>query len=596
MDIQSLALITIATPLAGAILVWLVGMASDRLMKWVAVLVSLATGALTLKLLFSLPAARGQDVSWILKPGVAIGLNLTGLGVWVAVVAGVIGALAVIYSLKYMEPEEAVYPPTRYYFFTVLFIGSMIGLALTNNLVILYVFWEMIGFCSYILIAYYYKDPKAVASGTKAFVVTRFGDVGLLAGIIVLWNATGTTNIFQIMDQAQAGAIPAIALTLAGVGFIMAAVGKSAQFPLHVWLPDAMEAPTTISALIHAATLVNAGVYLLALTSPIFAVLGWWLIAVVWIGALTALLAGILALLENDIKRVLAYSTVSQLGFMTAAVGAGGIYASQFHLVNHAIFKALLFLCAGAIVHAIGTRDLREMGGLGRKMPLTRACTLIGVLALSGIPILNGFWSKDLVLESLMQAGTYAYFPLWILMAAALLTAIYSVRMYVLAFEGPRAYEKEAHDGPWQMSGPLVVLAIGALVFWLAVGFYSAQLIAGVLHHELHVLSLAELSHEVTASSLLQVLTLVVVVLFFGLWIAWSRTGKVISGEGAWARTLVDSKFGFDAFYQTAVKMIAGFCQQFRKLQTGDLNYNAAGVALGLLILLLLLANSIVGR
>jgi len=206
--------------------------------------------------------------------------------------------MAVIFSLKYMEPEEEHYPPTRYYFFTVLFIGSMIGLALTDNLLILYLFWEMIGFCSYILIAYYYRDPKAVRAGTKAFIVTRLGDVGLLAGIIVLWQATGTTNVFEIIDLAQSGDIPLFLLGLAGAGFILGAVGKSAQFPLHVWLPDAMEAPTTISALIHAACLVNAGVYLLALTYPMFLALAWWGPMVLWIGAITALLAGILALIE----------------------------------------------------------------------------------------------------------------------------------------------------------------------------------------------------------------------------------------------------------------------------------------------------------
>ncbi len=580
----------------GALLVWLIGMASDRLMKWVAVLVALATGVLTLKLLFASsilqtsPDEAVQGYFWIPGAAIEIGFNLSGIGIWVAVVAGCVGAMAVIFSLKYMEPEEAHYPPTRYYFFTVLFIGSMIGLALTNNFVILYLFWEMIGFCSYILIAYYYRDPKAVRSGTKAFIVTRLGDVGLLAGIVVLWQATGTTNIFETIDLAQRGQIPLLALGLAGAGFILGAVGKSAQFPLHVWLPDAMEAPTTISALIHAATLVNAGVYLLALTYPMFLGLMWWGPLVLWIGAVTALLAGLLALLENDIKRVLAYSTVSQLGFMTAAVGVGGVFASQFHLVNHALFKALLFLCAGAIVHAIGTRDLRRMGGLGLKMPLTQLCCAIGVLALAGIPVLNGFWSKDLVLESIVMAGDYAAVPLIMLIAAALFTAAYSLRMYWMAFSGPQVYEGEAHDAPWQMSLPLLVLAAGAALFWLAIGYYSDYASINMQVYLLHGLTLHELLHETFTSPLLIVTGLVVLVWII-LGVSWARSGKVLSAEGRWADALVETKFGFDAFYKTGVRMVTDFCQGLRTMQTGDLNYNAAAAALGLLIILLLLVS-----
>lgn len=584
-----MALITIATPLAGALLVWLAGMASTRLMKWVAALVALATGALTLRLLFALPVQPDEGFFWIPNAAVKIGLSLTGLSVWVAVVAGCVGALAVIFSLKYMEPEEKHYPPTRYYFFTILFIGSMIGLALADNLIILYLFWEMIGFCSYILIAYFFMDPKAVRSGTKAFVVTRFGDVGFLFGIVVLWKATGSTNIPEIMALATSGQIPMLMLGMAGAGFIAAAVGKSAQFPLHVWLPDAMEAPTTISALIHAATLVNAGVYLLALTYPIFMEVIWWAPLVLWIGAVTALLAGLLALMEFDIKRVLAYSTVSQLGFMVAAVGAGGIFASQFHLVNHAVFKALLFLCAGAIVHAVGTRDLREMGGLGAKMPLTQLCCAVGVMALAGIPVLNGFWSKDLVIESLLMAGEWAAVPMVILIVSAAITAIYSLRLYWMAFSGPKPYEGKAHDGPWQMSAPLVILAMAAMLMWLAVGFYSDQAAAGVEYHHMPPLTLHELTHHTFTSPLMAVSGLVVLIWII-LGVAWSRSGKVLSVEGAGVKALCESKFGFDPFFQTAVRMIGNFCQALRTLQTGDLNYNVASAAVGLLIILLLLA------
>ncbi len=559
-------------------------------MKWIASLVALATGGLTLKLLFSLPVEPYDGYFWVPNAAIKIGLNLTGLGVWVAVVAGCVGAAAVIFSLKYMEPEEKDYPPTRYYFFTILFIGSMIGLALADNLIIMYLFWEMIGLCSYFLIAYFYMDPKAVRSGTKAFVVTRFGDIGFLFGIVVLWQATGTTNIFEILAIANSGNISALMLGLAGAGFIAAAVGKSAQFPLHVWLPDAMEAPTTISALIHAACLVNAGVYLLALTYPIFILVAWWAPLILWIGAVTALLAGALALMEFDIKRVLAYSTVSQLGFMVAAVGAGGIFASQFHLVNHAVFKALLFLCAGAIVHAVGTRDLRQMGGLGAKMPITKICCFIGVAALAGIPVLNGFWSKDLLLDSVMMAGDWAAIPLVLLIASAALTAIYSLRMYWMIFAGPKPYEAPAHDGPWQMSVPLMALALAAVLMWLAVGFYTDQAIAGVRFHAMPVqMSLADMYHHTVTNPLLAVSGLAVLI-WIVLAVSWSRSGKVLAVEGRGVAALTETKFGFDPFFQTAIRMVTGFCNALRRLQTGDLNYNVASAAVGLLIILLLLA------
>lgn len=568
-------------------------MTSDRIMKALSVLVAVASGVLTVALLLALPAENAEQFLWIPQSGIVIGFNLSGLGAWVAVIAGVIGALAVIFSLRYMEPEENEYPPTRYYTLTILFIGSMIGLALTNNLIVLYIFWEMIGLCSYLLIAYYYHDPKAVRSGTKAFVVTRFGDIGLLVGIVVLWQAAGTANVFELIALAKAGSIPMLELMVAGGGFILAAVGKSAQFPLHVWLPDAMEAPTTISALIHAACLVNAGVYLLALTYPMFSMISWWLPVVIWVGAITALLAGILAYLEWDLKRVLAYSTVSQLGFMVAAVGAGGLYASQFHLVNHAIFKALLFLCAGAIIHAVHTRDMREMGGLDKQMPVTQFTTLIGVLALAGIPVMNGFWSKHLIIEAHMHAETYAYVPMWILMVAELLTALYALRMYFMVFKGEGVYEKEPHDAPASMTGVLVALSLTAMVFWTAVSFYSERLLTGVTIHPLEAVHLNEMIGATRTSPMALILTGVIVVLFFGLWAAWSKRGEAPSTESTLSRALVDSKFGFDTFYAAAVRMIGVFCQQLRRLQTGDLNYNVASIAFGLILLLLLLVSNV---
>ena len=259
--------------------------------------------------------------------------------------------------------------------------------------------------------------------------------------------------------------------------------------------------------------------------------------------------------------------------------------------MNHAVFKALLFLCAGAIVHAVGTRDLREMGGLFKKMPITGVTAFIGTAALAGIPFFNGFFSKDLILESIMHEGDWTMIPFIILVIAALFTAAYSLRMYWMAFCGPKPYEKEAHDGPWQMSLPLGILAAGALLLWLATSFYSERAAIGMEAYDLHAVNLGELWHHTLGSfNPLWIVTGLVVLIWIVLSVSWSRSGKVFSAEGAWAQVLTDTKFGFDALYDTGVRMVGNVCQAMRSLQTGDANYNAAAVAFGVLILLILMA------
>jgi NADH-quinone oxidoreductase subunit L len=317
-----------------------------------------------------------------------------------ALIATWIGFLVLVYSLGYMKGEENL---ARYYALVLLFIGGMVGMALADNFLALFFFWEVMGVCSYQLIAFFYKDPKAAAAGAKAFLTTKIGDIGLLAAIIILAVNTGSFSFSVVFGGAAGMALPVLGLV--AFGFILGAVGKSAQFPLHVWLPDAMEAPTTISALIHAATMVNAGVYLLARVSPLLALVPWSLTLVQWIGAITALLGALLAAFNNDLKRILAYSTVSQLGYMVLAVGVGAAFASQFHLFSHAIFKGLLFLCAGAVIHAIGTRDIRQMGGLYKHMPAVAITFLIGAMALLGLPFLNGFFSSSSKRSSSVEPG-----------------------------------------------------------------------------------------------------------------------------------------------------------------------------------------------
>jgi len=304
----------------------------------------------------------------------------------------VIGSLAVIFSMEYMRGDEQL---GRYYFLVLFFIGAMTGLVLSGSLLFTFFFWEITALCSYGLISFYNDDPKAVAGGIKALIITQVGGVGLLAGTLVAYAALGS---FQISDLiAKSSTLPAASLAFIAFSFLIAAAAKSAQFPFHTWLPDAMEAPSPVSALIHAATMVNAGIYLLARFYPAFEAVPGWRTAVILVGLVSALIASLSALVATDLKRVLAYSTVSQLGYMVYAIGAGSVLASQYHLLNHAFFKALLFLAAGSVIHSVGTRDLRRMGGLGGRMPFVRNVFIIGALALAGVPILNGFWSKELV-------------------------------------------------------------------------------------------------------------------------------------------------------------------------------------------------------
>ncbi|NUN51651.1 MAG: AtpZ/AtpI family protein, partial [Planctomycetaceae bacterium] len=344
----------------------------------------------------------GTQMTILILAGVFGGIWLDGK--WgTDPVATVVGSLAVIFSVDYMRGEASL---GRYYALVLLFIGAMVGLALSGSLFLMFVFWEITALCSYALIAFYNDDPKAVAGGIRALIITQVGGLGLLAGALIAYAYLGDTQISTFL--ARADTLPAGMLAVMAFGALIAAAAKSAQVPFHTWLPGAMEAPTPVSALIHAATMVNAGVYLLARFYPAFEGVTGWKTAVVVIGLLSAFLAALMALVATDLKRVLAYSTISQLGYMVYAVGVGGVFASQFHLLSHAVFKALLFLAAGAVIHGVGTRDMRRMGGLRREMPFVRTVFVIGALALAGLPFFNGFWSKELVLEDGLHDG-----PVW---------------------------------------------------------------------------------------------------------------------------------------------------------------------------------------
>src|SRR5581483_320879 len=322
----------------------------------------------------------------------SIGFQVDALTAVMLLVVTSISFVVQIYSLGYMRGDSGF---ARYYAFLSLFSMSMLGLVLANNFLALFVFWELVGLCSYLLIGHWHERPAAAEAAKKAFIVTRAGDVGLLLGVLFLYWHAGTFAFGDIAQMAADGRIPAGALTVGILLVFCGAVGKSAQFPLHVWLPDAMEGPTPVSALIHAATMVAAGVYLMARTFPILEHSSTAMAVVATIGGFTAFFAATMGLVSTDIKRVLAYSTVSQLGYMMLAIGIGAMSAGVFHLFNHAFFKALLFLCAGSVIHLVETNEMFEMGGLGRRLPLTTITMTIAALSLAGLPPLSGFWSKD---------------------------------------------------------------------------------------------------------------------------------------------------------------------------------------------------------
>jgi NADH-quinone oxidoreductase subunit L len=413
--------------------------------------------------------ASQADLGWVLDPLSAVMLVMVSL----------VGLLIFIYSTGYMEHDENY---TRFFCFMSLFAGAMLGVVIANSLLLLFMCWELVGLTSYLLIGFWYQKPAAAAAAKKAFLVTRVGDVFFLLGIVWLFSQTGTLLFYNhgfgsLEPLALAGLLAqpaALGLTAAGaIGLLIfaGAADKSGQFPLHVWLPDAMEGPTPVSALIHAATMVAAGVYLIARVYPLMqagALAGGTttaLTVVTWVGASTAVFAALIAVAQNDIKRILAYSTISQLGYMMAGLGMGGVAVGMFHLITHAFFKALLFMGAGSVIHGCNEeQDIRRMGGLRTNMPWTFGTYAVGMLALCGFPLLfSGFWSKDGILEA-AQHWSVAKTPFYMLVFGALLTAFYMTRQVAYVFFGHWKGGKSAHESPAVMTAPLAILAFFAIV------------------------------------------------------------------------------------------------------------------------------------
>lgn len=472
-----------------------IGLFLHRWPRWSA---AVSIGAITGSLLWSVGIAvlvfgghPGQvyveSVPWLSMPGlhVDMGVFIDPLAAMMLLVVTIVALLVQVYSLGYMQGDPGF---ASYFAYQSAFAGSMLGLVVATNFGQIFVFWELVGLCSYLLIGFWFGRHSAKEAAKKAFITNRVGDFGFLLGILFLAVVFGTLDYRQLASQLQGYHNLAVLLPIALLLFF-GPVGKSAQFPLHVWLPDAMEGPTPVSALIHAATMVAAGVYLIARAFFIFNMVPQVMQFIALVGGFTALFAASIALVQNDIKRILAYSTLSQLGYMVMAMGIGAMTAGMFHLMTHAFFKSLLFLGAGSVIHALhDQQDIWHMGQLGREMPITAWTFVIGALALAGIPPLSGFWSKD---EILLGAYAGGFTGLYILgSVVAFMTAFYMFRLIFVVFFGTGNRESHAHESSPVMTYPLIVLALLAILSgWVnspLTNYAFAHYITapGVIHHE----------------------------------------------------------------------------------------------------------------
>ena len=486
--------------------------------------------------------------------------SLAGL---LLLVVGIVSYLVVLFSISYMDDQGN--RRVRYFAEISLFIAAMYGLVVANSFLLMFIFWELMGVCSYLLIGFWYEKPSAASAAKKAFLVTRVGDVFLLLGLVIMYNTFGTLRYSELFADPQILMDNLEEVKWATLCLFGGSVGKSAQFPLHVWLPDAMEGPTTVSALIHAATMVKAGVFLVARAFPLIVHSPDTAIYIAFTGGLTAVVAASMAMVMNDIKRVLAYSTISQLGYMFLALGAGawaywhsvdsgldpgyslGYMAGLFHLMNHAFFKALLFLGSGAVIHAVHTQDMREMGGLRKEMPITSITMGLGVLSIAGVPFFSGFWSKDEILVAVNNNAEYEgiFGALWFMaLLTAGMTAFYMTRMWMMTFSGPsdrivtsvisssdhsetgnwvvedKKVESHAHEAPLVMTLPLMVLSVLAVFSGLTLvigGGFSSHVYYGDPYEAHGMVQWSIIDHILSSSLTYLSVTVGLTGIFFGI-------------------------------------------------------------------------------
>ncbi len=507
------------------------------------------------------------SVEWLAlgKLSLSLGFKFDDLSALMLSIVGVVGLCVHVFSLGYMHDDSA---KARYFGGLSIFMFSMLGIVFADNLFMIFIFWELVGFSSYVLINHYHFKPSAAAASKKAFITNRVGDFGFLLGIIACWASYGTVNLSELAELKT----PVAGALATGIPLLLfcGAVGKSAQAPLHVWLPDAMEGPTPVSALIHAATMVAAGIFMLCRIEPLFALAPSAFDVVMWVGAITALYAALCAITQSDIKKVLAYSTLSQLGYMVAAFGLGslkvahgeaeahevviaaGVGAAMFHLTTHAFFKALMFLGSGSVIHGCHhEQDIFKMGGLAKKMPLTFVTFTIGVAAIAGLPFLSGFYSKDAILH-LAQEKNSAVFG--ILVLTAVLTSFYMVRMWKLVFLGsPRSEDaSHAHEGGISMTLPLVVLAALAIA-----GGWTTHEGGGLIYGDAFKAVWSQIPHAEGAS--VYILSLVIIAVGAGSAFAFykpaAQDALATKAPGAFAGLAALQK-SFDAAYDTYVAKI----------------------------------------
>jgi len=571
-------LVIVLAPLAAAVVSGLCGRWIGRAGAHTLTILGVAASfALSVRVLWDslhgAPVFDGTVYTWLVSDGVRmeVGFLIDRLSALMMVVVTFVSLMVHVYTIGYMHEDPGY---TRFFSYISLFTFAMLMLVMSNNLLQLFFGWEAVGLVSYLLIGFWYTRPSAIFANLKAFVVNRVGDFGFLLGIAGIVYLTGSLHYADIFGKAEGIAattfevIPGTAWSAATVICIclfVGAMGKSAQVPLHVWLPDSMEGPTPISALIHAATMVTAGIFMVARMSPLFEHSETALSFVLVIGATTALFMGFLGIVANDIKRVVAYSTLSQLGYMTVALGASAYAGAIFHLMTHAFFKALLFLAAGSVIIAMHhEQDMRKMGGLRKYLPITYWTALIGTLALAGFPGFSGFFSKDALIEAVHEShvagATYAY---WCVLAGVFVTALYSFRLVFMTFHGEERMDSHTrehlHESPWVVTLPLVLLAIPSVVAgWPAIGpllfgdYFQGALQVAPAHDVLG--QLKEEFHGPLAFLLHGLASPVIALLAAGATSAWylvlgrpSLESELrVKARGLYA--LLDNKYYFDAF------------------------------------------------
>lgn len=559
-------------PLVGALLVPLVSFFDSRGSKWFAIGVSGLTAAIGLyqALVFSQPSTETLG-GWSIYRGVLAEVEVDGLSVLLSAFVSVLSFVIVVYAAGNMEHEKG---QARFYSLVLVFIGAMLGLVMAGSLIQLYLFWEIVGICSALLIAFWTDKESARKAGLKAFVVTRFGDIALLIAVVMLLTTLGTTSINTVNSSVGTAGVNWV---LIGFLILLGAMGKSAQVPFHVWLPDAMEGPTPVSALIHAATMVNAGVYLVVRMYPIYASSSVLSNSVLLVGLTSLLVGAACASAADDLKRILAYSTISQLGLMFTAVGLGTWSGAIYQLISQGLFKALAFMAAGSVIEALGTRNVNEMGGLARRMKYTYLAFLFATLAMVGLPPLIGFWTKDEILSTAASSGAGVFL---VVILASTLTSFYSFRALIKAFHGPNR-ERDAHE-----SGPLMVVPMMALVVLVVVGWI------GLGGQNLFVPSLSEVPSLLTSAS-----TVAVVLIGFAIcYYAYETRSEAIERQMQSSALLRGTKhvllegIWFDRLYSYVIRSTVGPLTSLATgLQSGDLRKNVA-LLFSILAVLLVLA------